>query len=594
MQQQSRVEELDLRILELGTELAEHRRVLHASNVSPLERRQALFGHDEKWRSFLSYLGSLIASSDDDIRREPTEWGRHLAETCADLLATTFLNIYDGYLAQCAKLDIPFDELRPTQRAYASIQRTARLAMDTDGAAALRYRFIERGLPVWGFTESSEENTLPFPIGKLIRPKKTVLADMNESGQQLAALIEDAESIIRGEGSVDELSNERILERFSGQAARREAVLDDQLEQLKKRQKHCRRKLEKWIQTSFDSQTSEDILSRISPRNHVLVVGGGALQRIKDLRRRCSKYVDVIEDLEVYIDEYEQNTVTTNISMISSEGTTLSSKSEQPDHTQHAEGERDTVLVFVALGEEFDVLKERWSLNQQFGASAAVGRREHVDVHVITPRKAGRVPAAIKTLHHIMSESIQYRAVFVLGIAGGFLEEGVNRGDVIIANRVVDLASRKIREEDNDVPVEFRPDTYDTGIGLEEFVNSDLFNTGEWQISCAKNRYLPAKGYIPTIHAGPITSIDEVVSDDDWRASLLKASPKLLGVEMEAAGVCAALKKIDYRPPIVVRGVSDHANPAKSDDGWRQAAMDHAVSIVEMFLDHWEQTRDRC
>lgn len=45
-----------------------------------------------------------------------------------------------------------------------------------------------------------------------------------------------------------------------------------------------------------------------------------------------------------------------------------------------------------------------------------------------------------------------------------------------------------------------------------------------------------------------------------------------LGVEMKAGGVCAAAKEFNM-DVAVIRGVSDLADPRKSDSEWRRRAM---------------------
>jgi nucleoside phosphorylase len=49
---------------------------------------------------------------------------------------------------------------------------------------------------------------------------------------------------------------------------------------------------------------------------------------------------------------------------------------------------------------------------------------------------------------------------------------------------------------------------------------------------------------------------------------------------MEAGGVCAAAKMNSIQV-VVVRGVSDLADPAKSDNVWRQRAMKTVAHLLE-------------
>jgi nucleoside phosphorylase len=53
---------------------------------------------------------------------------------------------------------------------------------------------------------------------------------------------------------------------------------------------------------------------------------------------------------------------------------------------------------------------------------------------------------------------------------------------------------------------------------------------------------------------------------------LLSTNDKLLGVEMEAGGVCAAAEKYSVKV-CMLRAVSDNADPSKGDDKWRTIGM---------------------
>ncbi|WP_442868286.1 5'-methylthioadenosine/S-adenosylhomocysteine nucleosidase family protein [Bradyrhizobium sp. CCBAU 53415] len=86
------------------------------------------------------------------------------------------------------------------------------------------------------------------------------------------------------------------------------------------------------------------------------------------------------------------------------------------------------------------------------------------------------------------------------------------------------------------------------------------------------NFFAKVKDRRPSLHPGPLTSVDEVVSDSEWRKKLLAVNDKLLGVEMEAGGVCAAAEKFGVKVAML-RAVSDNADPSKADDQWRPIGM---------------------
>lgn len=89
---------------------------------------------------------------------------------------------------------------------------------------------------------------------------------------------------------------------------------------------------------------------------------------------------------------------------------------------------------------------------------------------------------------------------------------------------------------------------------------------------------------------GPMVCLDEVVADKSYRAKLQEAwGGQLLGVEMESGGVIAAVRRFKglAMPLFQIRAVSDSADPAKSDDGWRRLGMQTISAIIRKVA--WEE-----
>jgi nucleoside phosphorylase len=213
-------------------------------------------------------------------------------------------------------------------------------------------------------------------------------------------------------------------------------------------------------------------------------------------------------------------------------------------------------------------LVKRWDLKGRY-ADHWRGKLGNVDIVLFSTDDMGRVSAAVATMQFLQDQPRPSMLV-VAGIAGGFKREKVKRGDILIPKNIADLATRKIREKGITIP-EFRPREFRTDERLWKYVRSGSFDkdTVKWQ---AKPK--------PDIHNGPVASLDEVVSSTKWIDTLCKAWPKLCGVEMESGGVCAAADAYDLKVA-VVRGVSDLANPAKSDDAWRRRAMENVALLLE-------------
>ena len=238
-------------------------------------------------------------------------------------------------------------------------------------------------------------------------------------------------------------------------------------------------------------------------------------------------------------------------------------------------------LVFVALEAELRVLKRRWSLSEDVENTSWVGTLpDHSPVRVLCAFGAGRVRAAVTVLDYFRTTGKKPALVVVLGMCGGFAEsDGVVPGDVIVADSIADLGTRKIREDPNRPSPEFRIVAWPVSEGIVAATRRDAFAMKRWEADVAEEFDYPA-GRRPTLRVGTLVCADEVVSSDEWRASLLTAWPKAYGVEMEAGGVIAACARLSI-PVTVVRGVSDLADPLKADDEWRNRSMRAASTVVE-------------
>ncbi|WP_075957211.1 phosphorylase family protein [Ornithinimicrobium sp. CNJ-824] len=202
-------------------------------------------------------------------------------------------------------------------------------------------------------------------------------------------------------------------------------------------------------------------------------------------------------------------------------------------------------------------------------------------VRVLPGHGPGRVRSAVTVMHYLHTvDTENLLSVWVVGIAGGFEEQDVALGDVLVPDVVVDLGTRKLL---GDEPPEFRLQPSPVNGKLLHFLRSGDFDDALWYQSVSDLPLYPQR-VRPSLKMGEgIVCADEVVASDEWRQELIEAWPKVTGVEMEAGGVAAALlQTATARPFCVVRGVSDHADPLKSDTSWRVHAMNAAAILVEL------------
>lgn len=265
---------------------------------------------------------------------------------------------------------------------------------------------------------------------------------------------------------------------------------------------------------------------------------------------------------------------------------TVVSKGEKMIHGANISEEQfrnnQLVVIFVALQMERESLIERWSLKNPYPSMFWTGLSGNTIVMVYGPDHIGRVPAAISTMRMFYDLKDKYNRhpdlLIVAGIAGGF-EEEMMCGHLIIAESVADLAMRKITDEEEKIRPEFRPKEFTASDKISHYVKSGNFDISLWEQDVIKGAEWPA-GLRPAIKYGTIASVDEVVSSEEYKKKLRAAWPKLLGIEMESGGVCAAADKFDLSVNII-RVVSDLADPMKSDNEWRKRAMKTIGFLLE-------------
>jgi len=251
-------------------------------------------------------------------------------------------------------------------------------------------------------------------------------------------------------------------------------------------------------------------------------------------------------------------------------------------------GEMIRLGIFVALAEELEFLKRFVTLTSQYGTNIWRGRVGAVDIFAYCPNEMGRVAAALSTAHFLQEYSVDL--VLAVGIAGGIEKEGVRRGDVAMVSSVMDMAFRKISET-----TQFRTEQYRCIQEFSKFVRTDDFSIEEWESRVVREVRWPA-GLRPRLHHGIVASADEVIASAEWVERLLSAHPKILAVEMESAGVCAACEKhrrgTNPVPVSIIRGISDMADPSKGDDEWRRIAMETVGHLLATIFVRWSAGTD--
>ncbi|NLR72834.1 5'-methylthioadenosine/S-adenosylhomocysteine nucleosidase [Novosphingobium sp. ERN07] len=230
------------------------------------------------------------------------------------------------------------------------------------------------------------------------------------------------------------------------------------------------------------------------------------------------------------------------------------------------------LVLFVALAEELDVLAKSLGFDKPAGTPEATGKLDGYDVAVICPRAMGRVAGAVAMADYLARRP-KPKLILIVGLAGGFQNNNSKPGHIVVATKVVDLALRKVVDEADAAITHFRHEDYVMDDVLQRHIQSDEFDKKAWVNQACELGWPDDQR--PSIHYGPLASADEVVASNEWSAQILNGKggdPKLLGVEMEAGGVCAAARKQGIAVSMI-RVISDSADPAKADDHWRSLGM---------------------
>jgi nucleoside phosphorylase len=239
------------------------------------------------------------------------------------------------------------------------------------------------------------------------------------------------------------------------------------------------------------------------------------------------------------------------------------------------------LVLFVALDEELDILERQLGFTKHHLSPEATGKIGEVDVAVICPKVMGRVPAAVAVANYLARRLKPPKLILIIGLAGGFEENNTRVGHTICATEVIDLASRKVVDDKELASTKFRRRDFMMNGALSAVLSSNAFDENAWSNYAWENFDWP-KDQRPSIHMGPLASGDEVVSSHTWRGQMLSGPgghEKLLGVEMEAGGVCAAAEKAKV-PCCMLRVVSDNADPSKADDAWRRRGMRGLANLL--------------
>lgn len=230
-----------------------------------------------------------------------------------------------------------------------------------------------------------------------------------------------------------------------------------------------------------------------------------------------------------------------------------------------------TIVVLTAMNVEYQAVKARLSRittqTHPKGTRFEVGYIGACRVALGLAGK-GNQPAAVITERAV--SRFNPVAVIFVGVAGA-LRPHVRLGDVVVASHV--YAYHGATSADDGITA--RPRTWQLAHRAEQIaahVERDI----EWA---------DVEQPRPRVHFGPIAAgeIAHYSASSDARQWLREHYNDAVAVEMEAAGVAQAGHLNDGLAAIMVRGISDYADPTKTatdDDGWQPRAVANAAAFA--------------
>ncbi|GAA3346139.1 hypothetical protein GCM10020358_55970 [Amorphoplanes nipponensis] len=192
----------------------------------------------------------------------------------------------------------------------------------------------------------------------------------------------------------------------------------------------------------------------------------------------------------------------------------------------------------------------------------------------------GRVEGAIAT--SLLLSRVTPLRLYLVGIAGGFEARGVALGDLLVADYIWDYEMQRL----SDIRNESRPRLFSTDHDLLSAASAA--EKSDWQKGLPR-----VNGSRPNVHFGTVLSGDKVIASSTLVANFLRENERLIGVEMEGAGVAAALARYPIPVPfLMIRGVVDYANDDKREQSrvWLTDACAATAAFTFAAIEHAHDT----
>lgn len=258
---------------------------------------------------------------------------------------------------------------------------------------------------------------------------------------------------------------------------------------------------------------------------------------------------------------------------------------------------RTDIGIIIALQEEFDVFFPTIAKMQHaesdpesgisfFRFDVPSGGNETSPYHCVSSLLGRTGPTTAAMVTQRMIDLYQPDTFVILGIAAG-IHPDIRLGDVIVADSIDSYTDRGKLDErnynNNAFSLSFSGQVYQCSSDLlhrlhtfkyqyrsayerwrrssNRFWKKNLTEALQSSLISTGNLHLPV-----TYTIGPLASGPLVIASSSFKELLLQRNRSLLGIEMEASGVLAALNQtISQRRSLVLRGVSDFGDERKTE-----------------------------
>jgi tetratricopeptide (TPR) repeat protein/nucleoside phosphorylase len=239
------------------------------------------------------------------------------------------------------------------------------------------------------------------------------------------------------------------------------------------------------------------------------------------------------------------------------------------------EEERDVVLSNLGRMNRLD--KEPMDAHTYYRGSVKSTRKDGSMYDVVVTCLLGMGPTDTATRAAQIVKRWNPTYVLLVGIACGVRGEA-EHGDILLATQVADYTLGKQQSGRRKIRWNVTP----CGASL---LDSAINVSSKWQRSITAPR--PGDGE-PKLRKGVVASGGDVIADDRIVAAYSAIWPKLVGIEMEAGGVAAALHQTVERPEfLMIKGVSD-LGADKHDPRvlpWRSYACHAAAAFTRALIE---------